>query len=259
MEILDNYVSGRPSNQNILDLFDGEWSSKLPDHLGLITKPGSAGLFEDPRIAWAEAVLGSFINKNILELGPLEGGHSYMLQNRGAAHVTAIEANTRAFLKCLCIKEVIKLDRVEFKLGDFMAYLEESTTKFDFLIASGVLYHMENPIKLLKLMSKSAEKILIWTQYFDEKIVMARADGAKKFTKQMTGDYEGFAYQYSTQSYHEAVGWGGFCGGPMPQSKWLTRESIIGALKHYGFTDIQIGFDQPDHPNGPAFAICAKK
>ena len=42
--------------------------------------------------------------RRVLELGPLEGGHSYMLQRAGAARVLAIEANTRAFLKFYAIR-----------------------------------------------------------------------------------------------------------------------------------------------------------
>ena len=30
-------------------------------------------------------------------------------------------------------------------------------------------------------------------------------------------------------------------------------------LRKYGFADIQINFYAPDHQNGPAFGICAKK
>ncbi len=36
---------------------------------------------------------------NILELGPLEGAHTYQLR------ILAIEANAEAFLKCLVVKE----------------------------------------------------------------------------------------------------------------------------------------------------------
>ena len=136
MEILDAYVLTEPNNQNVLDIFKRQWSSRLPDNFGLVTQPGTARLFEDDRVAWAEQTLGNFSNWKILELGPLEGGHSYMFQSRNANKVISIEANTRAFLKCLCIKEILKLDRVEFKLGDFMSFLENDNSKYDMVFAS---------------------------------------------------------------------------------------------------------------------------
>ena len=50
--------------------------------------------------------------------------HSYMLQKAGAHSVTAIESNSRAFLKCLCVKEICNLKNVKFMLGDCVEYLQ---------------------------------------------------------------------------------------------------------------------------------------
>lgn len=161
MDILDAYILMEPDNQNVIDIFKGEWSSRIPDNFNLTTEPGTDGLFEDERVTWAEEILGSFADWNILELGPLEGGHSYMFQDRDANKITSIEANTSAFLKCLCIKEVLKLDRVEFKLGDFMPFLRKDDATYDMVFASGILYHMEEPIELLKLISKVSDKVFI--------------------------------------------------------------------------------------------------
>ncbi|MGX2041182.1 class I SAM-dependent methyltransferase [Methylocaldum sp. MU1018] len=259
MNILDTYVLTEPSIQNVLDIFKGEWSSKLPDNFGLVTQPGTAGLFEDIRIAWAEQIFGNLSDWKVLELGPLEGGHSYMLQHRNANKVISIEANTRAFLKCLCIKEIFNLDRVEYKLGDFMSFLEKDNSRYDLVVASGVLYHMEDPIKLLKLISRVSDRLFIWTHYYDQKIISSREELSHKFSPVSSFEYDGVIYESSTQSYKDALAWSGFCGGPKPVSRWLTRESIIKALEQFGFADIQINFDHLDHPNGPAFAICAKK
>jgi hypothetical protein len=259
MDILDVYVKSGPSEQNILDIFKGEWSSKLPDKFGLSTEPASAGLFEDGRVIWAEQIFGGFSNSKILELGPLEGGHSYMFQSRGAANVLGIEANTRAFLKCLCIKQILELDKVEFLLGDFMPFLENNKSSYDLVFASGVLYHMEEPIKMIELASKVSSKLFIWTQYYDSDVISGREDLRHRFTPLNSFDYDGVSYESVTHEYGDALGWSGFCGGPKPVSKWLTRDSILKALTHYGFTDININFDDRAHPNGPAFAICAKK
>src|SRR5687767_8820563 len=108
-----------PSNQAMLDIFKGEWSSRMPAETGLVTSPGQAGLFEDPRIAWAGQMFQGFEGKSVLELGPLEGGHSYMMQQAGASKVIAVEANNRAFLKCLIVKQILNLTNVQFLFGDF--------------------------------------------------------------------------------------------------------------------------------------------
>lgn len=38
---------------------------------------------EDYRIEWFERIVGGFSGKRVLELGPLEEGHSYMLEKGG--------------------------------------------------------------------------------------------------------------------------------------------------------------------------------
>jgi hypothetical protein len=259
MEILDSYMLSEPSDQNMLDIFEGEWSSKLPENYGLVTTPGTAGLFNDDRVVWAEKTLGKFMNWEILELGPLEGGHSYMFQKRDAKKVISIEANTRAFLKCLVIKNIFNLDRVEFKLGDFLPFLEKNKSRYDMVFASGVLYHMEEPIRLIKLISRVTERLFIWTHYYDQNTIQKRKDLCHKFSKLIAFEYDGVSYECTTQSYKDALVWSGFCGGAKPISKWLTRDSIIKALEYYGFTNLQFNFDHLDHPNGPAFAMCGKK
>ncbi|WP_456381005.1 class I SAM-dependent methyltransferase [Thiolapillus sp.] len=259
MNILDEYILSKPSGQNILDIFDGEWSSKLPHQYGLHTRPGTASLFEDARITWLEEVFGPVSGLDILELGPLEGGHSYMLQERGANSVTAIEANTRAFLKCLCIKEVLGLNKVNFMLGDFAPYLEETDLSFDLVFASGVLYHMSNPVLLLKSISRVTSKLFLWTHYYDKNIIDTNGSLASKFSGIKSLDIDGKIYQFAEQHYNEALGWAGFCGGGKPTSIWMTKDSLIAALKDFGFTQLTFGFDGKDHPNGPAMAICASK
>jgi len=182
-----------------------------------------------------------------------------MLQSMGADKIISVEANSRAFLKCLCVKEIFKLDRVEFKLGDFMSFLKEDESNYDIVFASGVLYHMEEPVELLKMISKVTDRTYIWTHYYDKSILQGRVDLAHKFCAAQSIKYDGIIYECSTQLYKESVNWPGFCGGHQLSSKWLTRESILKALKQFGFNEIQISFDAPDHINGPAFAICANK
>ncbi|MEE9412819.1 MAG: class I SAM-dependent methyltransferase [Methylococcales bacterium] len=259
MDILDQYVKKTPDKQAILDVFADEWSSAMPSGSQLTTSPGSVPLFEDSRIEWARQTMGGFNDLNILELGPLEGGHSYMLEQLGSKSIVAIEANTRAFLKCLCIKQVFDLKKVEFKLGDFMSYLEDTRQQYDVVIASGVLYHMLEPMRLIELIAKTAPRVFFWTHYYDSEIIGNNPNLAHRFNDPVDAEHAGFKYQMATLSYKDALDWAGFCGGSQPTTHWLTRESILSALKHYGYNQIEINFDTPDHSNGPSFAVCATR
>ncbi|MFM0231721.1 DUF1698 domain-containing protein [Paraburkholderia sediminicola] len=251
--VLDMYVSGSPSREAEFKIFNGAWSSDIPGY-GM----GDALLFDDARLRWIEEQCGGFKNKNILELGPLEGGHTYTMSRSGAASITSIESNTTSFLKCLIVKNTLKFN-ANFMLGDFCAYLDSCSETFDFLLASGVLYHMMEPVKLLQDMTKVSRTIAIWTHYYDAEIIIGREDLKKKFDSEPRVEHVGTREITSyKQSYLEALQWNGFCGGPVPTSYWLTRESLIGILNDLDFT-VTVGQEQRDHQNGPAILLFAAK
>lgn len=254
--ILDEYVRSRPSPQHALDIFEGEWSSKFPEPYTDVAA-GSIGLFEDERIEWANQMLGGVKDKNVLELGPLEAGHTYMIEKFGAASITSIEANTRAYLKCLIVKELLCLRNARFLCGDFIGYLLDVKTKYDICIASGVLYHMRNPVQLLELIARSTNHLFLWTHYYDHEIISKKPGIAERFTGNEVAEHAEFLHTLYRQEYNIPSDLKGFCGGGEYYSNWLARDDILNALRHFGFKKINIGFDEPDHPNGPSFAVVA--
>lgn len=76
-------------------------------------------------------VPGSLDAMTILELGPLEGAHTYQLARLGAKHILAIEANSEAYLKCLVVKEILQIPRCRFLLGDCLIFLQAHHDPFD--------------------------------------------------------------------------------------------------------------------------------
>jgi len=252
----DEYVGVVPSDQNALDIFQGEWSSQLPASRKDL-HAGKIPLFEDPRIRWAADQFGGVAAQRLLELGPLEAGHTYMLEKLGADRVTAVEMSKRAFLKCLIIKEVLGLKNCRFLLGDCVAFLSENREVFDACFASGVLYHMIQPSQLLYLLSKATKKLFLWTHFYDERIIQARRNLARKFAGSAEVSCNGFDHHLYKYVYGDARKWSGFCGGTAPYSYWMSRKDILDCLRFFGFEDLRIGFDEPNHPNGPSFCIAA--
>lgn len=254
--ISDGYVDLSPSEQNALDIFSGEWSSQLPGNWKKL-KAGTISLFDDSRIRWAADQLAGLTGQRVLELGPLEGGHTYMLEILGAESVIAVEANKKAYLKCLIIKEILDLKRCRFMLGDCIAFLRENQISFDACFASGILYHMREPSELIYLISKASNKVFLWTHFYDEKVIESKPNISCKFSATVNRNYKGFDHVLHRYEYGDALNWAGFCGGTAPYSYWMTRDAILDCLRFFGFKDLRIGFDEPDHPNGPCFCVAA--
>lgn len=258
MTALDNYVASAPSHQNALDIFRDQWSSRFPPPWDSL-KAGSIRLFEDSRTTWAIDQMGGVRGKTVLELGPLEGGHSYMLEKAEAGSVLSIEGNTSAFLRCLIAKEILGLQRVRFICGDFRQFFSTNQDPFDVVFASGVLYHMQQPVRLIRDICQRTQQIYFWTHYFDADLTARNAPLRSRLGPAQRSELDGFSYEFHSYSYNDALNWAGFCGGSAPMAAWLPRNSILGALRHFGFGNITIGFEQPDHPNGPAFAVVARR
>lgn len=258
---LDWYARSSPTAQNAVDVFKADWLSELPASTSGISSGGTASLFKDERIQWFADEIGGIQGQSALELGPLEGGHAYMLDKLGASSVLSIEANTKAFLKCLVVKEIYDLQRVKFMCGDFLEYLRgPDTSQFDLCVASGVLYHMENPAELIALLARRCKKhLLLWTHYYDETLVSKKGILAAKFSSAKQAEHEGFRHTLYRKEYGPTLYWRGFCGGTASVCHWMKRDEILRCLEHFGFGDLRIAFDRPNHANGPSFAVTATK
>lgn len=252
MNILDEYFMTAPSTQNALSLFAGEWSSAVPGG----QQTGSAALFNDHRIRAIASSIGGFAGKSVLELGPLEGGHSVMMAEQGARSILAIEANSRAFLKCLIVNNIFKKTNIDFVLGNFDIFLE-GNARFDFILASGVIYHCENPVKTIVNMCRSSDCIGIWSQYYSAEVVRPLYGEKFEHVGQLM-EYDGFKAKCFTHKYMEALENKAFCGGGNAYTRWMDRASWHNLFEALGF-DFHILEESVTHPNGPEFTAVAKK
>ncbi len=66
--VLDQYATTAPHPRNAIDIFAGEWASRLPVPG---TQSGAVPLFEDDRVVWGLEHLGGVAGQRVLELGPL--------------------------------------------------------------------------------------------------------------------------------------------------------------------------------------------
>jgi protein-L-isoaspartate O-methyltransferase len=240
-----------PSSQTVVDIFDGEWVSRLPPELSV--QAGKSQTFDDPRLHWAIPRL-KVEGSSVLELGALEGGHSFMLERAGARSVTAVESNRRAFLRCLATRQLLGMERVEYLCGDFLAYLRTSEDVYDACVACGVLYHLLDPVELIALLSHCARRLFLWTHFYDREILSA----SRRFAAPRRATTGGFTHDLHSRRYSRVgLRLASFPGGSNPSAAWLTKPDLLGALEHFGWIDVELGLETFEPEPGPALALVA--
>lgn len=245
----DKIVGTDPSNQNAIDTFPGLWYSQFPAEFQV--NAGQATHFEDVRLFWAMQQFQPKNNWEVLELGPMEGGHSYFMEkNTPVRSITAIEANRQCWVKCLIAKEIVDLKRTRFLLGNFMDYLETCDYRYDLCLALGVLYHMIDPLRLLELIAKVSPRVIIWTQ-------LAGPDQQKSWDEipLHSGKFEITGYRHN---YNNTTNDDNFIGGVANYSTWLTKSDLLDALKYFGFSNLQLG-QESENQFGQEITLTASK
>jgi hypothetical protein len=180
-----------------------------------------------------------------------------MLERAGAI-IDAVESNSRSFLKCLVVKELLGLTNAHFLRGDFVAYLRQGVPRYDLVLASGVLYHMADPVELLDLLAATADRLAIWTHYYDEDVLSEHAT-TRNFRPAEEIVHDGRTYRLHPRMYLEMTQAVSFGGGLRPYARWMEREDILDRLRQLGFTDLDISHEQLDHMNGPSFFVLARR
>ncbi|MFM0065763.1 class I SAM-dependent methyltransferase [Paraburkholderia aspalathi] len=250
---LDLYTTDEPSHALAFNIFDGTWLSNVPGY-GL----GMAPHFEDGRLQWLERECGGIAGKSVLELGPMEGGHTFMLSKAGASRILSIEANSKSFLKCLLVQNALKFD-AEFMYGDFRELLKKRDERFDMILASGVLYHMTDPVSLLEDMAHASDSICIWTHYYDSDVARTNTNMQIHLDADAkVSNFRGRTIETHRMNYLQSIENKKFIGGTAPHAYWMTKESLMIVLDELGMT-VTIGLDDRDHTAGPSILLYATR
>ena len=256
--ILDGYVGKMPAPQNAVDLIGG-WNSVLPPFANVDTG-AIIPMYQDPRIDWCIGQFGDLGGRRVLELGPLEGVHTYLLHCHQPSVIHAIEANKLSFMRCLVVRQLLALDRAQFLLGDFLKWLAEPPMRYDLIVASGVLYHMRDPMAFLRLIADCADSVYLWTHYFGDDAMPIGDPRRGAFMGEVKiANFSGQEIRLHRRSYHHAWKSAAFCGGMEDEHYWMEKTQIVDVLKGFGFDDVRLEHDTPDHPNGPSISIFARR
>jgi hypothetical protein len=241
-----------PAHTNAIDIFSGHWATDL-SKLNAEWHGGAADLANDSRPVLAAQTLGAadrVDGMTILELGPLEGLHTHRFEQLGAARILAVESNVEAYLKCLVMKEALGMKRAEFLLGDFNLYLQGGSTRFDMVFACGVLYHMEDPLALIRGIANATDRCFVWTHYFDEGRTAPRVA--------VPASLDGLNSTYYRAQYQDRAQ-PGFWGGNKPSANWMKRDDILAAFRHFGLNEIEVVGEDPNALHGPTITFAARR
>ena len=112
-------------------------------------------------------------DQRVLEIGPLEGHHSVILEKMGVRENIAIEGRAENLKKCLRVKEKYHLDHTQFLQYNLESLYKEELVPafagpFDLVFCLGVLYFMPDPGRALAWMRSQSNTLFLGTSYIAE-------------------------------------------------------------------------------------------
>ena len=123
-----------------------------------------------------------------------------------------------------------------------------------------MLYHSTDPLGLLEAIGRVADRVAIWTHYFEPEVVAADHEHAKRFTDApVATTWRNHALTLHPRAYMESLEWQGFCGGLAPTATWIEREGLLTVRHELGYDQISIMSDDLTNPNGACIMLCAQR
>jgi hypothetical protein len=178
--------------------------------------------------------------RTILELGSLEGAHSFILaQNADVERVVALEGREANLRKARLVQQLLEIGNVKFEQANLEDADLTAFGEFDAVFCCGLLYHLPEPWRLLERLPAAAPLLFIWTQY-------AADNEARDIGRGLHG------------KTHVEGGADEPLSGLSPTATWLTLQSLRNLLGACGYKRVDVIHDDPDHPNGPAVTIGAR-
>jgi len=176
--------------------------------------------------------------RTILELGSLEGGHTFMLaRHQGVERVLAIEGRLANIDRAKFIGSLLGVSNVQFKQANLEELQLPSLGRFDAIFCCGLLYHLPEPWKLISQTPLVAPSIFVWTVYANENEANIQIDDLR-------------GREYIEGGVNEPL------SGLSPKSIWLTLPSLLELLKRSGYGNIEV-IEKQQNPNGPAVSLVA--
>ena len=251
----DKYEIQAPRPENLVALFEDQWVSALP---GLAS--GDVGCSADDRISGRWTSPGESTASRCSSWAP-RGRALLHAPARGRRARDRDRGEHPLLRKCLLVKQLFDLDRVEFELGNFVPWVQETDETFDLVVAAGVLYHLSDPVPVLDAICRVTSKVYLWTHYVD---LEAMPETDRRYKRWFVGVEE---HEYAgpdlpaaparlqeepdeRPEVHRRA-----CTPARPGSRSRPSSTVFEAN---GF-DVEVAHEMPDNRSGPWASFFARK
>lgn len=251
---IDRFCELYPTDANAYALRAGTWKFDYErlDRAGI-----EKNILSDGRPMYCAETFPGFSDFDILELGCSDGYNTAGLEMVGAKHVTAIDANADGFLKACLLKNALSL-KSKFLLGDFLQYIQTPGLRYDLVYASGILYHLLDPVDFILRCGKVSDNLFLWTFYHNAETIASHAYERQRFVDSEKRYFKRETFIYHKRIYDpEFVAAAKYQGGIESAAYWLSLDDLMRALSLAGFRILRT---VPDSFNGiEALNIMATK
>ena len=104
---------------------------------------------------------GDLRGLKILDVGCNCGGFSFAAAKYGAKEVIGIDSDQKNINQANAISRYLKISNVTFKKLAVENLNKEFFGKFDVCILAGILYHLESPMNIMKIISKITKSTIM--------------------------------------------------------------------------------------------------
>jgi hypothetical protein len=171
------------------------------------------------------------LDQRVLEIGPLEGHHSIILEKMGVRENIALESRADNLRKCNRIKDKYRLDRTRFLQHDLERLYrgeeqEQFSGQFDLVFCLGVLYHVPEPGPALEWFRSQSPTLFLGAHYPEN------------------GEGEAEIYSHRGQQYRCRLFTEGGISDPImgmsPKSVWPFEPDLLALIRDCGYRTIHV-------------------
>lgn len=141
-------------------------------------------------------------DKDVLEIAPLYGSHTPLIEAHNPKSITLVEQSTHA------VRYLIKTYSNHTVIMDDIFFFLETSRNFDVVVCCGLLYHLHSPLYLLELIcNRIAPKIIYIETYCTDDIIISTEEDNKEGNRQLKSGWKsvGMTLTFPAEIYVNAM------------------------------------------------------